>query len=65
MSRIKPLPELKAGKSVYVAEADLTENAAWLRPGMEGSARINLGDRSVWWVMSHRMVNYFRMNFWL
>ncbi|MGP1273041.1 MAG: efflux RND transporter periplasmic adaptor subunit [Phycisphaerales bacterium] len=65
VTRIRPMPEVRNGQSVYVVEADLVEHADWIKPGMEGAARITVGERPVWWVMSHRVVNYFRMNFWL
>jgi len=63
--RIQPLAQPMGGKTVYIAEAELSNVGEWVKPGMEGMARVEFGDRPVWWVASHRMVNYFRMNFWL
>lgn len=65
LTRVKPLAEAIGGKTVYIAEAELGEGEEWLRPGMEGMARVNFGRRAVWWVASHRFVDYFRTNFWL
>jgi hypothetical protein len=65
LERIRPVPEPLGGRTVYVAEASLLETMPWLKPGMEGSARIQLGQRRVWWLATHRVADYLRMNFWL
>ena len=65
LTRIQPLAQPADGKTVYIAEAELGESTPWIKPGMEGIARIEFGDRPVWWVSSHRLINYFRTNFWL
>lgn len=54
------------GRNVLVAEADLAvAGPTWLRPGMEGVARIHVGPRRIWWIVLHRAVDYLRLNFWL
>jgi len=50
---------------VFIAEAELNETGDWLKPGMEGIARVDFGSKPVWWLASHRVVNYFRTNYWL
>lgn len=65
LTRVKPMAEAVEGKTVYLAEAELAGGEEWMRPGMEGIARVNFGRRAVWWVASHRFVDYFRTNFWL
>ncbi len=65
VDRVNPLPEIRGGRSVYIAEAEMIDPDGWLKPGMEGAARVSLGEKPVWWVASHRFVNYMRMNFWL
>ena len=51
--------------NVFVAEAHISAGASWLRPGMEGVAKIHLGRRPVWWAVLHRAVDYLRMKLWL
>jgi multidrug resistance efflux pump len=58
-------PELRNGVSVYVAKASVVDPEEWFKPGMEGVARVGLGSRPVWWIASHRVLDYLRMNFWL
>lgn len=54
------------GRNVVIAEADLAlAGPTWLRPGMEGVARIHVGPRRIWWIVLHRAVDYLRLNFWL
>lgn len=65
LTRVQPLARPVEGKTVYIAEADMAATHDWLKPGMEGMARVGFGKRPVWWVASHRVVDYFRTNFWL
>jgi multidrug resistance efflux pump len=63
--RISPKAEVRNGKNVYVSEAEINLDSEWVKSGMEGAAKINIGRRRVWWIALHRMVNYARMKFWL
>ncbi|MBF0453230.1 MAG: efflux RND transporter periplasmic adaptor subunit [Magnetococcales bacterium] len=40
------------------------EQADWWRPGMSGVAKITVGPRNVFWILSHRTVNLLRLLFW-
>jgi multidrug efflux pump subunit AcrA (membrane-fusion protein) len=63
--RVLPEAQIREGRNVYVAEAEVSAPADWLRPGLEGVAKIDLGRRRVWWVVLHRAVDYLRMKLWL
>lgn len=65
LSRIKPEPEARSGKTVFLAEAALHDPEPWIKPGMEGTARVVLARRPVWWIASHRVIEHIRTNFWL
>lgn len=65
IDRVSPVAEIRQGRSVYVAEATVTGSSPWMKSGMEGLARVDLGRKPVWWMASHRFVDYLRMNFWL
>ncbi|MBM4090791.1 MAG: HlyD family efflux transporter periplasmic adaptor subunit [Planctomycetes bacterium] len=65
VTRIRPLPQPRNGKNVFIADATVEDNPAWMRAGMEGVARIDAGTRRVWWVALHRMIDYLRLTFWL
>lgn len=38
--------------------------APWWRPGMEGIAKVDQGERNVFWVISHRLVDRIRLWLW-
>jgi len=57
--------QIRGGRNVYVAEAALDGAADWVRPGMEGTARIHVGRRAVWWIVLHRAIDYCRVSLWL
>ena len=65
VSRVLPEAQIRRGNNVYVAEAEVVTPANWLRPGLEGVAKVHLGRRRVWWIVLHRAVDYLRMNLWL
>ncbi|MHC4441608.1 MAG: efflux RND transporter periplasmic adaptor subunit [Planctomycetota bacterium] len=57
--------EARKQKNVYIAEADINLPYGWMRPGMEGSAKILVARRPVWWVVLHRAIDYLRMALWI
>lgn len=65
LTRVQPVATPVDGKTVYIAEAQLSGAHDWMKPGMEGVARVSFGDRRVWWVTTHRALDYLRTNFWL
>jgi len=42
----------------------LDEVQDWMRPGMSGVAKITIEDRSVLWILTHKISDYFHMNIW-
>ncbi|MBL4700022.1 MAG: HlyD family efflux transporter periplasmic adaptor subunit [Phycisphaeraceae bacterium] len=40
------------------------QRANWLRPGMEGLARVDMGKRKIWWVATHRLADMIRLWMW-
>ncbi len=65
ISRVWPAAETKDHRNVFAAEATVEGDAAWLRPGMEGVARIDIGSRRVYWVALHGILDWLRMKLWL
>ncbi len=53
------------GQNVFMVRAEPTaEPAEWLRPGMQGVARIEAGSKPVWWVYLHGATDWVRMQVW-
>ena len=65
LARVAPSAEARAGRNVYLVEAPLEAPDDWLRPGMEGLAKVQVGPRPVWWMMLHHVLDYLRLNFWI
>lgn len=60
-----PASTVHDGKNVFVAEADLSGTIEGLPPGMEGYVVLDVGRRRAAWVLTHRILDWMRLNFWL
>lgn len=65
VGHVRPSAELRGGHSVFVTDANLRDSPQWIRPGMEGLARVDCGTQPVWWVALHRVIDSMRLNGWL
>ncbi len=65
ISRILPQTEIRERGNACVVEAIADLDEYWIRPGMEGVARIHVGRRPVWWIGVHRIVDYLQLKLWL
>jgi len=62
---IHPMSETHANKNIFIVRAKvLHKNIPWWRPGMSGIGKINAGDRNIFWIMTHRTVDFFQMVMW-
>ena len=64
VERVRPQAEVRNEKNVFVVEAPIGNAQGWLRPGMQGTAKIGVSDKPLGWVLTHRLVDWFRMRFW-
>ena len=51
-------------RNYFEVEASLDSQGASLRPGLSGIARIDAGERTLWWMLTHRLFNWCRLSFW-
>lgn len=65
VSTIRPSATTQSNRTVFVCEAELDEPRAWFRSGMEGVARVSVGQRRIWWVLLHNMIDYIRIKAWV
>jgi hypothetical protein len=63
--RVHPTAEPAGGENACIVEARLDSQTKWLRDGMKGMAKVHVGPRPVWWVVSHRLTDYLRLKLWL
>lgn len=63
---IEPSAVPKQEGNVFVVRARLVDAPeSWWRPGMTGVAKIDVGNRTIFWVLTHRLVDFIRMKLWL
>ena len=65
VERILPAGDPTDGQVVFKARAALGATRAWMRPGMAGVARVELGRRRLAWIWGRRLVNWLRLRLWL
>ena len=65
VKRVSPAAELVKQKNVFRVLVDLEDSADWLRPGMEGVAKIEAGRRSPAYIWTRPALNWLRMKLWL
>ena len=49
---------------VFRVEAMLAEAAPDIRPGMEGTAKVTAGERQRWWIWTHALTDWLRLQLW-
>ncbi|MEW8506964.1 MAG: efflux RND transporter periplasmic adaptor subunit [Candidatus Thiodiazotropha sp.] len=64
VKRILPLTTAFEGSYLFTLEAELTERDDYLRPGLQGVAKIDAGKRSLLWLASHRVIDWLRLQLW-
>ena len=65
IDRINPIAEVVDHQNVFRVRARISEQLEWMRPGMEGEARISAGKKTYLWIASHGFVNWLRMKLWI
>jgi multidrug resistance efflux pump len=64
VERVTPVAALRDGRNSFEVEAVLTEGAQLLRPGLQGVAKVEVGERSLVWLVFHRLVDALRLAGW-
>lgn len=61
---IVPLAQAREGVNVFEARAELDTTPPWLRPGAEGLAKVNTGERRLYWILKRRIEDTLRLWLW-
>lgn len=64
VTRLTPVTTAEEGRNYFRVEAQLAEAPARLRPGMEGVAKIDVGERKLLWIWTRRLVAWVRLQLW-
>lgn len=62
--RVLSVAEAEEGRNQFRVEAGLDSQATRLRPGMEGVAKISVGEASLLWVWTHRLTDWLQRTLW-
>ena len=55
----------KPDGNVFLVRCALEQRPeSWWRPGMSGVCKIDVGRRSLWWILTHRTVDFLRLKLW-
>lgn len=64
VERITPVSEPAEGRNRFRVEAKLATGTELVRPGMEGSGKIMIDRRSLRWIWTHEIVEWFKLWIW-
>jgi HlyD family secretion protein len=65
LTRLEPAAFATASGNVFRVRCKFEcPPAAWWRPGMTGVVRLSSGHRSLWFILTHRAVDFLRLKFW-
>lgn len=65
VERINPMAEVVNQRNVFKVRVHLVQTYSWMRPGMEGIAKVSVGKRRYVWIWTRKIVNWIRMKLWL
>lgn len=64
VKKVTPVSIPEEGRNYFRVEAALTGDAPKLRPGMEGVAKVEAGERTLMWTWTHRLTEWLRLAAW-
>ena len=64
VDNITPVSTGAEGRNYFRVEARLDQPLERLRPGMEGVGKISVDERSIIWIWTHDIVDWFRLATW-
>ena len=64
LTKITPVTVAEEGRNSFRVEARITEPTEQLRPGMEGVAKIETGQRPLVWIWTRSIIEWLRLAAW-
>ncbi len=64
VTKIMPVNVAEEGRNSFRVEARVTQPGSSLRPGMEGVAKIETGERSLLWIWTRSLMDWLRLVAW-
>jgi RND family efflux transporter MFP subunit len=64
VKRVTPVSTAEDGRNYFRVEAAMDRGAERLRPGMEGVAKIEVGERKLIWIWTRSLTDWLRLQLW-
>ena len=64
VNKITPVSTAEDGSNFFKVEASLADPPEHLRPGMQGVGKVEVGERKLIWIWTHRIVDWLRLWLW-
>ena len=63
--KLEPAAFPRTEGNVFLVRCEFQKGVEkWWRPGMSGLCKLNVGRRTLWWILTHRTVDFLRMKLW-
>lgn len=62
--KVTPIATARDGQNFFRVEALVEKSQSLLRPGMEGIGKITVGERRLWWILTHSFTDWLRLSLW-
>jgi hypothetical protein len=62
--KITPVSTAENGINYFQVEASLISSPEFLRPGMQGIGKIEVGERQLFWIWTHKAMDWARLTLW-
>ena len=62
--KITPVSTAENGINYFQVEASLASTPDFLRPGMQGVGKIDIGERQLFWLWTHKAADWIRLKLW-
>ena len=64
VERLTPVAVTRDGRNLFEIESKLATVSSALQPGLEGVAKIEMGDETLAWILTHRLFDWLRVTLW-
>jgi RND family efflux transporter MFP subunit len=64
VEKITPVATTEEGRNLFRVEAALESASGALRPGMKGVAKIDVDERNLFWIWTHKLAYWVRLWWW-
>jgi len=64
VTKVTPVATATDGQNFFRVEAQLADLPENLRPGMQGVGKVGVGERRLWWILTHGFTDWLRLTLW-